>query len=378
MVSGKVRSRFLLFVSILLLNAALHVCLWLGFSVMSLPDPASEPLAQRQCHCPSLPPPPPSSDNAANEPVTCGLPPKSIKSASDRNTALGQVKYKSQSEDVVEHGTDYLLVVIVLSSLKGRERRDAIRNSWMQGYETRTPPVLIKFAIGTLEQPSMVIDSLQSENDLHHDLLLLPDLKEDYSNLTRKVLHSFIWADSHLQYSYLMKCDDDTFLVLDTIVSELLERATTNALYWGFFDGRATAKKRGKWAEKDWYLCDRYLPYALGGGYVISSDLVRRISLNADGLQLYNSEEVSMGVWLSPYIAERKHDVRFNTEFVSRGCRNSYIVSHKQSVQDMTSKQALLKASGVQCEREFQTRKSYQYDWEVLPSQCCERQPDIT
>lgn len=36
-------------------------------------------------------------------------------------------------------------------------------------------------------------------------------------------------------------------------------------LYWGFLDGRARPRRKGQWAEKDWVLCDRYLPYQVSG-----------------------------------------------------------------------------------------------------------------
>ena len=29
-------------------------------------------------------------------------------------------------------------------------------------------------------------------------------------------------------------------------------------LYWGFFDGRAPVQTRGKWADPNYKLCDRY------------------------------------------------------------------------------------------------------------------------
>jgi galactosylxylosylprotein 3-beta-galactosyltransferase len=56
-------------------------------------------------------------------------------------------------------------------------------------------------------------------------------------------------------------------------------------LYWGYFDGRARAFSKGKWQEKDWFLCDTYLPYALGGGYVISESIVSFLAKNADFLR---------------------------------------------------------------------------------------------
>ena len=252
-----------------------------------------------------------------------------------------------------------------------------MRQTWMKGYQEKVQAVVVMFAIGTLGLSTSSLEDLKDEESIHHDLLLLPDLEESYSNLTRKVLYSFVWVDKRLRFDYLMKCDDDTFIVLDTILEELSKRTSNNSFYWGFFDGRASVKKQGKWAERDWFLCDRYLPYALGGGYVISSDLIHRIAMSADGLQLYNSEDVSVGVWLSAYKAERKHDVRFDTEFVSRGCSNHYIVSHKQSINDMHSKYRLMKVKGVQCEREFQTRGSYNYNWEEMPSKCCDRRKGI-
>lgn len=56
-------------------------------------------------------------------------------------------------------------------------------------------------------------------------------------------------------------------------------------LYWGYFDGRAKVYLHGKWQEQDWFLCDNYLPYALGGGYVISQNIVDYISRNYDILR---------------------------------------------------------------------------------------------
>lgn len=275
------------------------------------------------------------------------------------------------------HGQPYLLVVMVLSSLKGQDRRDAIRRTWAKGHEDMTPNVLVKFAVGTEGMADQDFAAIEAEEAAHRDLLLLPDLQESYSNLTRKVLVGITALDALFEFSFLLKCDDDSFLMLDTIARELGQRSDKRSLYWGFFNGRANVKRKGKWAEKDWFLCDYYLPYALGGGYVLSHDLIRRIIANSDGLTLYNSEDVSVGVWLSSYEAERRHDVRFNTEFVSRGCRNSYIVSHKQSVNDMLSKHRSLQSRGVQCEKEFQTRPSYVYNWSTDPSKCCEKRKDV-
>ena len=61
---------------------------------------------------------------------------------------------------------------------------------------------------------------------------------------------------------------------LPLVIEELKNANFDKSLYWGFFDGRAPVQKQGKWAQKDYHLCDRYLPYAVGGGYVLSQVII--------------------------------------------------------------------------------------------------------
>lgn len=72
-----------------------------------------------------------------------------------------------------------------------------------------------------------------------------------------------------------------------------------------------------------------------------------------------------------PYF--RVHDPRFDTEYVSRGCLNDYIVTHKQNVEMMKQLQENLQATGKLCPREYKVKPSYIYNWDVLPSMCCLR-----
>jgi galactosylxylosylprotein 3-beta-galactosyltransferase len=50
---------------------------------------------------------------------------------------------------------------------------------------------------------------------------------------------------------------------------------------------------------KNWILSDRYLPYALGGGYVISGELIALIVKQAPYLAVFTSEvSITMSVFL--------------------------------------------------------------------------------
>ena len=349
-----------------------QVSLWMVFSYISLPDPTTIKLAtdEKKCVCPTRDP----------EEDTCA-PPKDAEKKVIKKEGDGEgPDIDSNDRDYLEglgilkDSRHYLVVALVLSGPKSRDRRNVIRETWKKYCKpSDDPAVLVQFVIGVLELSPPELEAITQEQQIHHDLVLLPNLKESYYNLTLKLLQAFVWADKNLKFSYLLKCDDDSFVMLHLIAGELLERTATQSYYWGFFDGRATPKKTGKWVEKDWFLCDRYLPYALGGGYVLSADLVHKVSIMSDQLRLYNNEDTSLGVWLSPFKAERRHDSRFDTEFRSRGCQNNYLITHKQSPEDMRNKHKLLHSKGALCKQEVQVRKSYEYNWKVEPSKCCER-----
>lgn len=265
------------------------------------------------------------------------------------------------------------LVVLITTGPKYTERRSIIRSTWLAKID---PDVHALFVIGTEGLPVEDIQNLSMEQLRHHDLLLLPDLRDSYENLTHKLIYMYSWLDQKVDFKFVLKADDDTFARLD-LLKEELKAKEPRRLYWGFFSGRGRVKTAGKWKESAWELCDYYLPYALGGGYVLSADLVHYIHLNAAFLKIWQSEDVSLGAWLAPVDVKRLHDPRFDTEYKSRGCSNKYLVTHKQSLEDMLEKQQTLQRDGHLCKEEVKLRLSYIYDWSVPPSQCCQRKDGI-
>ncbi len=119
----------------------------------------------------------------------------------------------------------------------------------------------------------------------------------------------------------------------------------------------------------------RYLPYALGGGYILSFDLVQYVADMADVARSYRAEDVTVGTWLAPLDITRQHDVRFDTEYRSRGCLDSYFITHKKSPLAMDELHSVFLASGGKriCSQEVVHIRPYVYNWDVLPTKCCER-----
>ncbi|XP_046668252.1 beta-1,3-galactosyltransferase 6-like [Homalodisca vitripennis] len=280
------------------------------------------------------------------------------------------VSLKNAKDIKLFSAIDYFLLVIIISGADNVIQRTAIRETW--GLLNKDyADVQYFFIIGSHGMSDEKISKLKKEQIKYNDLFLL-SVTDNYKTLTIKLLHSFVWFDTEFNFKYILKCDDDSFVLIPKVVNELQNNlAQYEHLYWGYFDGRAHVKQMGKWKETNWFLCDHYLPYALGGGYVLSRSLVHYIRQNQHLLGTYLSEDVSVGTWLSPLNITRFHDVRFDTEYLSRGCNNSFIVTHKQSPKQMKAFYSMFIQTGKLCTKETKTRKSYKYNWNVLPTKCC-------
>ncbi|KAJ8874749.1 hypothetical protein PR048_025615 [Dryococelus australis] len=269
-------------------------------------------------------------------------------------------------------GSRFLTVVIV-SEPSNFVRRQTVRATWLKLGKNKVD-YKHYFVVGGAGLAKETSDLLGREQSTYNDMIILPVLVDTYRTLTNKVLETFVWLHKNgAFFKYVLKCDEDTFVRVDDVIA-VLKESGKERLYWGFFNGRARVKKSGKWKENKWILCDYYLPYALGGGYVLSASLLHYIAENAKNLSVFSSEDVSVGVWLASVAGvQRVHDPRFDTEFTSRGCSNSYLVTHKRSEDDLQQLAATLQSTGKLCRSEYHTRSSYMYNWDVPPSQCCLR-----
>ena len=261
------------------------------------------------------------------------------------------------------------LVVVVMSTPKHSRTRKVIRDTWALDKPSNTN---VYFAVGIEQLTETEIGVIKTENDNYGDMILLENFQESYRNLTQKLVETIKWLDKSVQTDFVMKVDEDSFVRLGEVV-QALESKPKEKLYWGYFSGAAKIQKYGKWAEPDYFLCDYFLPYAVGGGYVISSDIVQYLAANADKLLIFKNEDVSMGTWLAPLNINRIHDTDFNTESSSRGCFNSYLVTHPHNVFGLLTLSSNLRKYGKLCSNEYFHYGSYIYNWTVSPYYCCER-----
>ena len=266
------------------------------------------------------------------------------------------------------------LIILVLSSPGGIIRRNAIRGTWLHNYHhSGELKVTSRFLIGTNALFTERIGNLTVEQNQFGDLLFFDDLKDSYSNLSAKVLLGLQWAYETKNFDFLIKTDDDSYVRIDHVAKNLREMNCNDRLYWGYFMGHALPEPSGKWAEFNWFNCPHYLPYAMGGGYILSSRVIAMVMQFSYRLRLYNNEDVTVGSWLAPFNLVRKHDIRFDVESLSHGCNNHYIITHKERVRSLYEKYTNLLKNGTICDVEKEVRPAYNYNWDVAPIDCCVR-----
>lgn len=278
-------------------------------------------------------------------------------------------------------GGPYQLMVLIHSTPRAVEMRDAIRETWLKDVH-RQERYVARFVVGASNLRHGDRSLVACENMEHGDMILLPDIEDPMNSHTfsssEKLLQSFIWARDNANFEYIFKCTDSTFAILGKILDELETRSQKVDHLWGFFAGGIQASKKGRMGESNWYLCTHYLPFPEGGGYVISKGLVSLLATLGGDLEHYLHDDIALGVWLSPFSGiERRHDVRFNTGPYSRGCSNDYIVTHRETLNTMHSKSLSVLNRGRVCEEEFSSRPSYHFNWTVPSNRCCVRETGV-
>jgi len=207
---------------------------------------------------------------------------------------LGSIPTSAQKSmpQVVEKLKTHLMILI-MTRPEDAQLRGTIRDTWLR-LSTKTPQQFrYVFPIGGMSMAKgdlgkrfkrinaeiyltkMGSEKLRSEGDV----LLLLNVTDTYEKLAQKTAASIRAAVDSYDFNFLLKVDGDAFVRLGALLHSLRD-VDHPRLYWGFLDGRAKPFRRGKWKESDWILCDRYLPYHLGGGYVLARQLAEIIASN--------------------------------------------------------------------------------------------------
>ena len=132
-----------------------------------------------------------------------------------------------------------------------------------------------RFVLGGYGVSQDKLHQLELESAKHGDMVILPTVTDSLTTLTQRTLYGFKYAYERYKFDYVLKCDDDDFIDVLRLATELHKRPTKGSLYWGAFRGNGKILFLGLYRERQWSICKKYLPYAFGGGYIVSRDLVQ-------------------------------------------------------------------------------------------------------
>ncbi|GAB1602059.1 beta-1,3-galactosyltransferase 5-like [Argonauta hians] len=171
------------------------------------------------------------------------------------------------------------LFIIVFTQLKSVERRNVIRNTWLQHTKNNTANVRYVFAFG--QQPTALENkALLEEYKLYKDIVQ-GDFKDCYRNLTYKTISMLGWVAKNCpNVKHVMKTDDDMWVNVPKIINEFTKKPLHHTVA-GVCMLQASPIRN---TDSKWYVSTEEYPrtsypgFCSGTGYVM--DLNTAISVN--------------------------------------------------------------------------------------------------
>ncbi|KAK1422793.1 hypothetical protein QVD17_18080 [Tagetes erecta] len=228
------------------------------------------------------------------------------------------------------------LFIGILSATNHFAERMAIRKTWMQSAAVKTSDVVVRFfvALSPRKEQNAV---LKKEAAYFGDIVVLTFL-DHYELVVLKTIAICEYAVQNVSASYVMKCDDDTFVRVDTVLKELDRLHHHRSLYMGNLNLFHRPLRDGKWAVgfEEWSAAV-YPPYANGAGYIISSDIAKFIvsQHTKRRLKIFKMEDVSMGMWVEQFNSTNRVQYSHHRKFCQYGCIENYYTAHYQSPRQM-------------------------------------------
>ncbi|KAJ8637880.1 hypothetical protein MRB53_012147 [Persea americana] len=242
------------------------------------------------------------------------------------------------------------LFIGILSAGNHFAERMAVRKSWMQSRLIKSSKVVARFFVA-LNGRKEVNAELKKEAEFFGDLVIVPFM-DSYDLVVLKTVAICEYGVRTVSAKYVMKCDDDTFVRVGSVIKEVKKVPSGKNLYVGNINYYHKPLREGKWAVtyEEWPEED-YPPYANGPGYVVSADIARFVvtEFEKQTLRLFKMEDVSMGMWVEQFNSTIPVEYLHDFKFCQFGCIEDYYTAHYQSPRQMICMWEKLKMGKPQC-----------------------------
>ncbi|KAG0484091.1 hypothetical protein HPP92_012175 [Vanilla planifolia] len=225
----------------------------------------------------------------------------------------------------------------------------AVRKSWMESIR-RSSNLVARFFVALHGRKDVNVE-LKKEAEYFGDIVIVPYI-DSYDLVVLKTIAICEYGFRTVKAKYIMKCDDDTFVRIESVIKEIQKVPNNKSLYLGNINYFHKPLRHGKWAVtyEEWPEED-YPPYANGPGYVISSEIANFIvsEFEKHTLRLFKMEDVSMGMWVEQFNSTMPVEYVHSVKFCQFGCIDDYYTAHYQSPRQMICMWGKLQEGKSQC-----------------------------
>lgn len=219
-----------------------------------------------------------------------------------KNCFYQDFKYFIENTEICNPGNISIdLIILITSSHKNTEARDAIRETWLTHSKNNTGNVRYVFVFGLLKLKDFN-DKIRTESLIYKDILQA-NFYESYLNLTYKTLSGFKWVSENCaDVKFVMKTDDDVWINIPNILKVLAKYQTVLQTLVGgacTYGAEVNRNRTSKWyVPRSIYPLDRYPGYCSGTGYVTSMAVVSKIYEVSRDIPYFHLEDVYIGLCL--------------------------------------------------------------------------------
>ncbi|GMQ10403.1 hypothetical protein CsSME_00053415 [Camellia sinensis var. sinensis] len=228
------------------------------------------------------------------------------------------------------------LFIGIFSAGNHFDERTAVRRSWMQHNLIKSSNVVARFFVALHSRKGVNVE-LKKEAEFFGDIVIVPYM-DAYDLLVLKTIAICEYGVHAVSAKCIMKCDDDTFVRVDTVMQEVKKVPDGKSFYMGNINYNFKAFRYGKWGVRieEWPEAV-YPPFANGPAYIVSSDIARFVvsEYEKHKLKLFRMEDASMGMWVERFNCSRPVDYIHSLKFFQFGCIEDYYTAHYQSPKQM-------------------------------------------
>lgn len=262
---------------------------------------------------------------------------------------------------------DVHLLMVVKSVIEQHDRREAVRKTWGKEQTINGRKIKTLFLLG---KPSTGKDDknlqklVEFEDSLYGDILQW-DFMDTFFNLTLKEVNFLKWFHIYCpSVQFIFKGDDDVFVNTQNLL-ELIDFKVDEDKVGDLFVGDTIAKATPIRNRQSKYyipkeLYDKpYPPYVGGGGFLMSSVVVRKLFMASEKQELYPIDDVFLGMCLQKLAISPQMHPGFRTFGITRRrvstmnnepCfYKSLIMVHKLSAPDLIKMWNVVQSKDLVC-----------------------------